>query len=136
MKRSKWGKAEHWNWAKQWKGRFEDIFPSSVCEAAMATCRFTVLGKNANGNVYGRGFRSFMQSFGEKPVGLIDDIQVRGSWIELDAHNSANLILGCFGLTVDDVYDTFGKPCEGEQMEVSLHDAVVAANNAFAVPGG
>lgn len=121
-----WRPRRFWNWAKDWSSLFESILPKHVCEAAMATCRFVILGKNANGNEYGRGFRTFMQTYGETPVGLVNDIQIRHHWIELDAHDSANLILGCFGLSVDDVYKAFGQPKEGEKMTVNLHDAVMA----------
>ena len=119
-----WRKKRYWEWAKEWASLFHKILPEHVCEAAMATCRFVILGKNANGNEYGKGFRSFLQTFGNTPTGLVNDVQIRHHWIELDAHDSANLILGCFGLSVDDVYDYFGEPKEGDKLELDLHDIV------------
>jgi hypothetical protein len=123
-----WTNARYYNWAEQWKSLFDDILPADVQEAAMATCRFTLqapksVGRNAKN--WGRWIRMRMQTFGRKPQ-VNTAVQTLGSgWISTDSHEAANAILGCFGVTLDDVYDAYGKPEEGQKVEISLHDAVV-----------
>lgn len=119
-----WRHRKYWDWSKENASLFHSILPEHVCEAAMATCRFQLRGLGSHGNKWGNGFLTFMQTFGFKPTGLTNDVQIRHHWIELDAHNSANLILGCFGLTVDDVYNHYGKPEKGERLDLDLHNIV------------
>ena len=130
-----WQPKRNFDWAATCKDAFSKIFPEHICETAIATCRFLLLGKDANGNKYGKGFRTFMQTYGNVPVGLRNDVQIRHNWIELDAHESANLILGCFGLSTDDVYRLVGVPVDGEQIDISLHDIVnaIAADDDYMV---
>ncbi len=129
---NRWQKRANWDWAEEWASLFDSILPQHVCEAAMATCRFQLRGLNSHGNTYGKGFLTFMQTFGSVPVGLVNDVQIRSNWIELDAHDSANLILGCFGLSVDDVYDHYGTPEEGTRIDLDLCELVQAIAPDFA----
>jgi len=128
---SKWRKATNFRWAAEWKSLFNGILPREVTEAAMATCRFQLRGKDSHGNEWGKGVVTLMQTFGRIPLGLSRAFQRKHHWIELDAHESANLILGCFGLTIDDVYAAVGCPGEGETIDLDLYDAVTACCDDF-----
>lgn len=134
VKSASWRSKKFWDWAAEWKGLFTDILPEHVCEAAMATCRFELRGLNANGNEWGVGFLTHMQTFGEIPSGLIErglGVQRKHWWIELNAHESANIILACFGLTVDDVFAFAGYPEPGERKVVDLCEVVCGVNPEF-----
>ena len=65
-----------------------------------------------------------MQTYGEIPdgVGGANEraVQRHGDWIETDSHEAADVILGCFGLDMGQVYDHYGKPAEGERMTLDL----------------
>lgn len=131
-KGQRWTEGRHYRWAQEWRSLFESIFPASVCETAMATCRIQLRGLDSHGNKWGKGFVTLMQTFGHTPIGLTNDVQIRENWIELDAHDSANLILDCFGMSVDDVYRQFGEPGKGERLELNLSDVVTAIDADFA----
>lgn len=121
---TKWRPSRYFEWAEANKYRFLAILPEEVCEAALATCRFQLRGKNSHGNEYGKGFLTFMQTYGNVPAGLANDVQIRHHWIELDAHDSADLILACFGLSTEDVYAEYGIPAEGETVTLDLYEIV------------
>lgn len=125
-----WRKRKVWDWAKNEASRLEAILPKHVTEAAAATCRFQLRGLNSKGNEWGKGFTTFMQTFGRTPTGLVNAVQKRHHWIELNAHDSADVILGCFGLSVGDVYNYAGIPAEGESIELNLCDIVTACQPA------
>lgn len=133
-RRNGWKKKRYWEWAKEWASLFETILPAHVCEAAMATCRFQLRGLDSHGNKWGNGVVTFLQTFGQTPIGLVNDVQIRGNWIELDAHDSADLILSCFGMTIRDVYDHFGEPPKGERIDLDLCNLVIALDPGFALP--
>lgn len=131
MKR--WRKRQNWDWAHYWRSLFENILPSHVCEAAMATCRFQLRGLDSHGNKWGKGLLTYMQTFGQVPLSLNKCVQRRHHWIELDAHESANLILEQFGLSVEDVYNVAGVPAKGETIEVDLFDVVTKSDTDFLI---
>jgi len=126
MAKSGWRKSQYWDWAKDHAAVLEDLFPLHVCEAAAATCRLQLRGLKSHGNQWGKGVVTFMQTNGHRPAHLENDVQVRGKWIELDAHASADLVLGCFGITMDDVYGHFGEPSPGERIDLDLYQIVAA----------
>lgn len=115
-----------WEWAKEWAELFESILPADVCETAMATCQFVIQGPESVGakaKNWGKWIRTQMQTYGHLPCGV--HAQIKGNWISSDSHDAANVILGCMDLTMDDVYDAFVVPGEGEKFTVSLHDVVM-----------
>jgi hypothetical protein len=131
VKRNGWRHKQYWNWAKEWQTLFESLFPEHVCEAAMATCRFQLRGLDSHGNKWGLGVVTFLQTFGHIPIGLVNDVQIHHNWIELDAHDSADLILGCFGLSMQDVYDHYGTPPKGHRIDLDLYNLVTAIEPGF-----
>ena len=109
--------------------------PLDCCETAAATCRFELRGLNANGNEWGLGVVTNMTTQGNIPdqVGGIGQpaVQVQRNVISLTDDDAADVILGCFGLSMDDVYKCFGQPIEGERINVKLRAIVSALAPAF-----
>lgn len=130
-----WRRTGHWEWAKQWASLFDGILPVEVCEAAMATCRLSLRDKDstAAGGAWGFAVLTFMQTFGHEPGGIVTQIRKAHNWVTLQAAESADVILGCFGLTLADVIDHYGMPEEGEKIDLDLCELVTAIAPDFAV---
>lgn len=128
--------AKYFDFGAQCVGRMSDILPESVAATAAATCRFQLRGLNANGNEWGYGVIVTLQTYGNAPIGLggvnQPAVHYHGDWIETGSHEAANVILGCFGLTIIDVYARFGKPTEGERILLDLFEIVQALTPALA----
>ena len=121
----------YWRWAATVANKLQRIFPRATqhdLESIAATCRFELRGQYANGNDWGRGFLTFIKSYGHTPVGVGAgsnyQVQRRKDWIELNAHQSANIILKCFGITTEDVYRIFGAPVDHERKVIDLYQVV------------
>ena len=118
----------YWTFAAQHRGRFADILPDSVCEAAMATCRFEIRGLESNGNEWGIGFLTFMQTFGHTPLGVglpgEPAVQAIHNFVGLTSHEGADVILECFGLTARNVLEYYGEPAFGERRIFDLFQVV------------
>ena len=129
-KRKPWRPGKYWRLADKYAAELLTCLPGHVRAASMATCRFELRGLNANGNDWGVGVVTRFQSFGEMPDGTGHGgqpcCQVNRNWSELDSHEGADIILGCFGLSIDDVYDRFGRPITGERKRYDLYDLLAA----------
>lgn len=116
--------SRHFEFGKKFGFMLADVLSATVCETAAATCRFTILGKDAQGNEWGNGFRTTMQTFGEKPKG-VTNANFRGTnWVQLDSHESAAAILKCFDISIDDIYRQYGEPEKGKIVQLDLVDVV------------
>lgn len=124
MHQRKWRSRKHFDFGDQVGQLLKAILPPDVCNVAAATCRFLFLGKDANGNEYGRGVRTFMQTYRHRPDVGTNCVQFNSRWIELDSHDSANCVLKCFGITVKDIYETWGVPQDSESYVLDLKDIV------------
>jgi hypothetical protein len=140
--RNKARPTRYWDWADRIGGdMLEDAFPTaplSIRATAAATCRFEFRGKHANGNDWGLGALTHMQTYGHVPdgVGKANQpcVQIKRNMIELNAHESADIILACFDLTVDEVYDRFGAPNEYERFVIDLYQILSAMRPEYINP--
>lgn len=125
----RWRKSKNWAWAKA-NVALLDIFPIHVREAALATCQFVFQAPESVGDVrknWGKWVRTRLQTFGHKPAGLtgvVTGVQKNGDWIGMDSTAGANLILKCFGLSVDAIYDAYGSPGFGGKYTLDLCEIV------------
>ena len=128
-------KSRHWTWAKEWASLLDGMLPATVCEAALATCRITLRDKDAKaaGGAWGFAVLTSMQTFGHEPTGIPTQIRNAHNWVTLQAAEAADIVLGCFGLTLQDVIDRFGMPGQGEKVEYDLCDVVTALAPDFAL---
>lgn len=127
-------KRQDWKWAKQHASLFNGILPEHVREAAMATCRITLQGPKSVGKTaknWGRWIRMRMQTFGHAPTG-IGTVQIMSNWIGTDSHDAVNAILECFELSLDDVFDRYGEPEQGQTRQLNLCELVTAIAPDFA----
>lgn len=133
-----WRKERFWDWAEENASLFEGLLPKHVCNAAMATCRLTLQGPNSVGQGaknWGQWIRMRMQTFGHVPNGLAAAVQKAHHWISTDSHEAANVVLGCFGLSLDDVFSHYGIPEEGETYALDLCDLVTTIAPDFVTEG-
>jgi len=118
----------YWTFGDVVAGYFSDILPDSICATAAATCRFQLRGKFANGNIWGLGVITMMMTYRHRPVGTglphQPAVQYQHNFIQLTSDDAANVVLGCFGLTINDVMDKFGHPGEHESYWVDLKTVV------------
>lgn len=130
-----WRKRKNWDWAKQWASLFETILPPEVCEAALATCRITLRDKEstAAGGAWGFAVLTEMQTFGNIPRGVCTEVRKNHHWITLQAAEAADVILSCFGFSLDDVINHVGRPVEGEKITVSLCEVMSEMDADFAL---
>ena len=132
---SGWRKRGQWDWTKEWASLFHSILPEHVCEAAMATCCITFQGPESVGNRaknWGQWIRMRMQTFGQTPYHLAAAVQRSGHWISTDSREAVTVILGCFDLTLDNVFAYFGEPDEGEKWTLDLCNIVTTLDADFA----
>lgn len=100
--------------------------PSTVA----ATCRFEVQGQGAEGQnstAWGHAIRTRVQSY----VRPAKDWLGGRNWFTANSERAADLILGCFGLSVRDLYAHFGQPKIGVKYMVDLIDVVKALAPEF-----
>ena len=129
-----WRKQKHWDWAKQWASLLDNVLPSDVCEAALATCRISLRDKDstAAGGAWGFAVLTTMQTFGHVPRGVLTQVRKAHNWITLQAAESADVILECFGLTLAEVINHYGMPAEGQKIDLDLCDVIQAIAPDFA----
>jgi hypothetical protein len=133
---TKWRAVGNYKMARKMKTIFAGFLPDACLETALATCRFcfqapkSVGGKKKN---WGHWVRTRMQTGGNIPIGIGGYAVQRQSreWISFDAHQAVTEILEYLGLTLDDVYDMYGKPAEGCKYVVDLTTIV---REFFAIP--
>jgi hypothetical protein len=105
------------------------IFPLDVCETVALSCAFTVQGPKSVGQKsqnWGRWVRTSICCYGFVPPSRQTVWQQRGGkdWLTADSHDAANMILGLFGLDMDDVYNFYGCPVPGQKYVVKLSQVV------------
>ena len=130
-----WRRKRDWTWAKQWGSLFKGILPDHVCEAAMATCTITLQGPESVGRRaknWGQWIRMRMQTFGHIPNHLSAAVQKSREGISTDSREAVEVILDCFGLTLDDVFSYYGVPETGEKMTLNLCDIVARLDADYA----
>ncbi len=107
-----------------------DVLPSDngVTVAAAATMSFEFRGQFANGNMYGLGVLTHAQTYGNAPNGCGDGGYacqfLANGRIELTDDDAADIVLGCFGLSVTDVLRHFGEPLLYERKTITLQQIV------------
>lgn len=122
-----WRTRRYWDWAKENANLFHGILPEHVCEAALATCRITLQGPKSVGETaknWGQWIRMRMQTFGHVPHQIATAVQQHYHWISTDSYEAVDVILDCFDLTLDDVFDHYGEPREGETRTLDLCEIV------------
>lgn len=135
MKRNYWRKSEVWKWAKQWASLLDGILPNHIRETALATCRITLRDKDnrAAGGAWGFAILTSMQTYGHEPKGIPTQIRRAHNWIILQSEEAADVILGLFGITLEQVIAHYGKPDKGEKIELNLYDVIGAIAPDFAL---
>jgi hypothetical protein len=107
-----WRPTRSWDWAAINASAFHGILPHHVSQAAMATCRFTLVGST---------IAARLQTFGYEPHGVVT-AKKNHHWLTVASKRDANVILACFGLDVDDVFSVYGK--SDDKVELDLADVV------------
>ena len=125
-----WRPGDNFQVAKAVKSMFAGFLPEGCLETALATCRFCFQGPKSVGKTgkpknWGHWVRTRMQSAGIFPDGFGQNwrfaVQREGrDWISFDCHQIASDILAFVGITINDVYDKYGKPGQGEKYIVDL----------------
>mgnify|MGYP001564360994 CR=1 FL=1 len=128
-KRRFWRPRKMWEWATQNRNVFKNIFPDFVIDAAMATCTLELRSKDySGGQCWGREVIVDMQTYGFFPSGLVSlgvSIQETSRhWIQTTSIDAANLVLSCFGLTMQDVWNHFDIPANTGKLKMSLFEIV------------
>lgn len=114
------------------------VVPESCRATAIATCRFQVMGwqkGNHNGDAprsysdkpfrgEGRWVYTRLQSYGHLPSGRFSKCGPRSNWVKADSFAGADSILGCFGLTMDEVLQHFGNVTGDSRLQLDLVDIV------------
>jgi len=124
----------HWDFGEQHADLMRSVFPGTsqdVRRKAAATCRICVMGKDAvthNGSASRRGSGRWvytrMQTEGHRPNTIRWSVQKRIGWVEGNSFDAADDVLGCFGLSIEDVISHFGSIDENERFMVDLVDIV------------
>ncbi len=131
----KWTQARHYDWADEWGGLLQSLFPTNH-RAVAATCRVELRGKLSHRSkgktAYATAYYALMQTFGEVPAGFTG-VQRHGNWIQTTNKESLDAIMRAFGLTFDDLTEQIGMPEVDESREVALHDIVVGCDADFAI---
>jgi len=126
-----WRPAQNFELAQEIKGIFKGFLPDHVLEAAIATCRFEFQGPESVGlqsKNWGEWIRTNIQTFGNIPngYGQVGPIscQRKHWWLSFDSRQIVEDILSYIDLTIDDVYEAFGKPELGEKYTVDLCEII------------
>lgn len=129
--------------AKQTKDHLRILLPHEACEAAIATCRFAIMGRDAhndNGQALrntdgdnhllwigqGRWIHTRLQTYGHLPsnhfrrTGTTD----RSIWAISDCFAGADDILNCFGLNMHQVLDHYGNVASTERKVIDLVNVI------------
>jgi len=129
--RSPWRPGRHFRIASLLADAFTNLIPKDVAETAIATCRITVQGPKAvgterRGKNWGEWIRTRMQTFGRTIQGYGNEgdpaVQSSGHWKSFDNHQIVADLLDCMGFTMDDFWNEYGHPSEGEKYVVDLPD--------------
>jgi len=129
---------EHFKFGHRSVHLISKILPSRIAATAAATCRFELQGKFANGNDWGLGFRTYMQTFGEMPEGVNKPGQPQcyrfsRDWISLNSINGAAIVLNCYGISLVELWEWVIKPGPYERKKFDLMEVVNALRpNLFA----
>lgn len=128
--KTNWRPGDNFRIATAIKSLFAGFLPADCLELALATCRFCFQGPESVGATgkkknWGYWIRTSMQTSGRFPEGFGKDREYAchrqgRQWVSLDCHEVVSRILGHIGLTIDDVYDEYGKPEQGERYFVDL----------------
>ncbi len=124
--------ARNWEVGDKLAGRMTNLLPRESCPAAIATCNFTVQSKRTIGDGvapsnWASWIRTRMQAGGNGLYGFISSKQwIAGNWLSLDSFDAIQTILDCFGISLDDVFATFGDPRDKdrESYKVSLVEII------------
>jgi hypothetical protein len=107
-----------------------EILPTEVANIAATTCRIEIRGKHGNRSDanrhkgFGEAVYVSLQTYGEEIKGLNSAFKKTGSFISTTSNEAADLILGCFGLSMDDVRAYFGTPGDYDSMFLDLTNVV------------
>lgn len=120
--RNKWRSRLHWEFGDHCGYRLASLgLPTEACPTAAATCQVYLHGLNTNGNEWGNGARAWLQTRGHALQGMTNCYHQRRDWVEVDSHASVDALLSCFDITLDEVYDEWGKPKAGEKLTLDLY---------------
>ena len=118
----------HFDFGDQFGHLLSPILSRNLATAA-ASCRFTIQGPNSVGDTaknWGTWIRTNIQTDGERPQCRHAWQIQKSGWISGDSHEAANVILDCFGLTIDHVFEHYGAPEWGVVYHVDLADVIAA----------
>ena len=125
-----WRPRQVWEWADKYADRIQDILPSVYKPSvALATCYFTVIGKNGyrnpelSGDDWGPAVECLMQTHGHCPI-LPGTMQRRKNWARISTFDGMDRILRYFGTSWRDFVDTFSMPDDGHVERYNLYDVV------------
>ena len=129
--------------AEQVKTHLSTILPQEICEVAIATCRFSIMGRDAhndNGQALrnmhreasppwiceGRWIHTRLQTYGYLPSTRFQRTGTteKSVWVVGDSFAAADSILECFGLTMRDVLEHYGNVDTTERKVIDLVDIV------------
>ena len=127
---ARWRLGDNFRIADVIKDLFADFLPADCLATALATCRFCFQGPKSVGATgkkknWGHWVRTRMQSSGNFPNGFGVNrdyaCQRQGNqWVSLDSHEVVAQMLAHVGLTLEDVYNRYGRPEQGEKYVVDL----------------
>ena len=118
------GSSRHFRIADQIGHLLEKVLPKIACSAAIVSCRFTIQGPESVGQKsrnWGRWIRTRLNTFGHRPS---IDIWQGKHVLSGDGHSNANVILNCFGLSINQVLDHYGIPKHGEMYHLTLIEVI------------
>lgn len=103
------------------------ILPPDVRFLAAVTCNFEIQGPNSvgiKGQNWGTWIRTRICTNGNLPPITRAWQDQRGGWISGDSIEAAESVLQCFGITMAEVFATFGEPEVGQKYTVKLADII------------
>ena len=104
----------HYSFGKRFTPLIKDILPKSLCELALATCRFEIKNFCLRHNFSGTNFKIHMMTHGERLLDI--PCKKSGNWIVISSAKNISLFLSRFGLNLNDVIqyvDSISKGCVG-----------------------
>lgn len=134
--------SRHFNIAKKYADVLKraKILPDHLCETAIATCQFQIMGKFAhadNGEALrtdaerpfhgaGRWVHTRVQTYGELPSNRFQRSGVtdRARWAFGDSFDAANTMLEPFGCDMNQVLHAFGNVSPMERKIIDLVDVI------------
>ncbi len=125
-----WRSRRHFDFGDEFGYMLNEVLPAKVASVAAATCRIEIRGKHGNRSDenrhkgYGEAVYLSLQTHGADIKGLCSASAKMGKFIRTTSNEAADLVLGCFGLTIDDVREQFGRPGDYESRWFDLSDVV------------